>query len=99
MKSMPRILFLLLTFCGLMVACSKGVDTPVNGDTSTPAVGGTTSAYKDTVSVTLGTVTIKYSKTSACYPSNEIFAFTATFGCSRSDPAWNVKSLSVINHL
>lgn len=78
MKSMPRILFLLLTFCGLMVACSKGVDPPVNGETGTPAVGGTTSPYKDTVSVTLGAVTLKYSKTSACYPSNEIFAFTAS---------------------
>lgn len=67
-------------FCGMLYACSKSADAPSSGSgsTETPTIGGTTSSYRDTVSTNIGTVTILYSKTSACYPSNEIFAFSAT---------------------
>lgn len=80
MKRMVKMPLLLLVLCGLLYACNKTADVPGgnNGETGTPMVGGTTSPYKDTVSITLGTVTLKYSKTSACYPSNEIFAFDAS---------------------
>ena len=75
MKTNNQFLALLLLCCSLLYACSKTADVP--GDTSTvsPPIGGTTSNYKDTVPITIGNVTLKYSKTSACYPSNEIFAF------------------------
>ena len=77
MKRIVQIPTAVILFCGLFFACSKSADTPNTGLTDTPPIGGTTSSYKDTVSVTIGTVTILYSKTSACYPSNEIFAFSA----------------------
>lgn len=78
MKRKLKMPLLLVIMCGLLYACTKTGDTPVNTPVVSPPIGGTTSNYKDTVAVTNGTVTIKYSKTSACYPSNEIFAFDAT---------------------
>ncbi len=78
MKRTFRISLMLIVFISMLYACNKTTDAPGSTTTSTPAVGGTTSGYKDTVSVTLGTVTLTYSKTSACYPSNEIFAFNAS---------------------
>ena len=52
------------------------VITPTTDTVKT--VGGITSVYTDTVEATINKVTIKYSRTSQCYPSNEIFAFSAT---------------------
>ena len=70
---------IIIIICSFLFACSKSADTPATtSPIDSPPIGGTTSGYKDTVAVTIGTVTIKYSKTSACYPSNEIFAFDAT---------------------
>jgi len=68
-------LLITLLLCGVFFACNKSTDTPTT--TITPVVGGATSNFKDSTSVTIGNVTIKYSKTSQCFPSNEIFAFTA----------------------
>ena len=78
MKRKLQMPLAIIIICCLLYACGKTADTPVTTPTDSPPIGGTTSGYKDTVSITLGTVTIKYSKTSACYPSNEIFAFDAT---------------------
>ena len=64
----------------ILIACNKKVDTPADTNTISsipPTIGGTTSAFKDTTSVTEGNVNIKFSKTDACFPSNEIFSFTA----------------------
>jgi PKD repeat protein len=66
---------MILLFAGVLFACNKSADTPAPVETE---VGGATSAYKDTTTVATGNVVIKYSKTSQCYPSNEIFAFSAT---------------------
>ncbi len=66
-----------------LLSCKKTTDTPATTpttpttvDSAAVIVGGATSAYKDTVVYKANTVTIKYSRTSQCYPSNEIFAFT-----------------------
>ena len=75
MKTNNQFLALLLLCCSLLYACSKTADVPGDTPTVSPPIGGTTSNYKDTVPITIGNVTLKYSKTSACYPSNEIFAF------------------------
>jgi len=65
----------------ILIACNKKVDTPADGNntlsTIPPTIGGTTSAFKDTTTVIEGNVNIKFSKTDACFPSNEIFSFTA----------------------
>ena len=65
----------------LFTSCKKTTDTTTNGGGTTDTikvVGGATSAYLDTVTVEANNVTIKYSRTNQCYPSNEIFAFSAT---------------------
>ncbi len=71
-----------LLFVGtLLFSCKKNADVPATNTTTTSIdsaaaiVGGATSAYKDTVIYSANNVTIKYSRTSQCYPSNEIFAF------------------------
>jgi PKD repeat protein len=78
MKTNNQFLALLLLCCSFLFACSKTADTPYNNPFVSPPIGGTTTNYKDTVAVTIGTVTLKHSKTSACFPSNEIFAFDAS---------------------
>jgi hypothetical protein len=64
----------------LALACNKKVDAPAELpalSNSITAITGTLSAFKDTVKVTDGDVTITHSRTEACYPSNEVFSFTA----------------------
>ena len=78
-----RYIVILIVLAGFISACNKTVDTPSSGNGSTngsgsTVIGGATSDYMDTTSVTIGSVVITYSKTSQCFPSNEIFAFTAT---------------------
>ena len=62
--------------------CKKEADKPANSSQTTednsPPIGGATAVFKDTVSVKDGEVTITYAKSDACFPSNEIFSFTAT---------------------
>ena len=80
MKQSFQYLLIITLLVGLITSCNKTGDTPavvVNTDTI-KTVGGITSTYKDTVEATINKVNIKYSRTSQCYPSNEIFAFTAT---------------------
>jgi len=77
MKVQYLILFVLLS--GVIFSCQKTVDSTVAVDNgSTTVVTGTTSSYGDTTTVSLGDVVIKYSRTSPCYPSNEIFSFSVT---------------------
>jgi PKD repeat protein len=66
--------FTVIIVTAILFACNKTADTPAPVEAE---VGGATSTYKDTATVTVGAVTIKYSKTSQCYPSNEIFSFSA----------------------
>ena len=81
MKHTFQYILLLLILGADFTSCNKTTDTQ---STTTPTtdtiktVGGITSAYKDTVEATINKVTLKYSRTSQCYPSNEIFAFTAS---------------------
>ena len=81
MKTSIQILILGIFFTLVITACKKEVDKPAD-QTSTedpnPLIGGTTSVFKDTVTIKDGDVTIIFSKTDACYPSNEIFSFTAS---------------------
>ena len=70
----------LILFLGVIfTACKKTADTAATNVTTDTikVVGGATSAYLDTVTVFANNVTIKYSRTNQCYPSNEIFAFSA----------------------
>lgn len=79
MKNILRYLILFTAIAAVALSCKK-TDVPavvITNDT-VKTVGGITSAYKDTVEATINKVTIKYSRTSQCYPSNEIFAFSAT---------------------
>lgn len=78
----------IMLLVGVFFACNKTTDTPATTPVETE-VGGATSAYKDTTSVTVGSVTIKYSKTSQCYPSNEIFAFTAVMASAPTDALYS----------
>jgi hypothetical protein len=79
-----RYFVVLIVLAVFISACNKTVNTPSsgnggsNGSGGSTVIGGATSDYMDTTSVTIGSVVITYSKTSQCYPSNEIFAFTAT---------------------
>lgn len=81
MKSSYNWLFPCLLAGLLLVACKKNTDVPADASTGTstepPTIGGTTSAFKDTTDITEGNVNIKFAKTDACFPSNEIFSFTA----------------------
>lgn len=87
MKRNSFLFFLGAILLQLMAGCNKSSDAPTNNtgtngtDTTTyrgPVVAGATSGYKDTVVKTIGDVTLKYSRTWQCYPSNEIFAFTVS---------------------
>lgn len=66
----------------LFFGCTKQGDRASNDSQDNnyisinPVIAGAVSAYRDTVENIIGNVTILYSKTEACYPSNEIFAFT-----------------------
>jgi PKD repeat protein len=80
--SFNRILIFLLL---LSIGCGKKVDTPTdNGGTNTntpvtpPVIGGASANFKDTTTINDGAVTLQFSKTSPCFPSSEIFAFSAT---------------------
>lgn len=79
MKMSKNWLFTYLTSAIVLLACNKKVDTPAEPvlNNSITNITGTLSAFKDTTSVTDGDVTITFSKTEACYPSNEVFSFTA----------------------
>lgn len=79
---------MLLSCVSLYVSCGKTVDTPNSEDKGT-IIGGVTSSFKDTVSFVSNNITIKYSKTSQCFPSNEIFAFTATPASNLSNATFN----------
>lgn len=75
----------LATLVLFSISCGKTSDSPtvsVSGtDTSTykgQIIAGATSSFMDTIIKTIGDITIKYSRTSQCYPSNEIFAFTVS---------------------
>ncbi|TAG11754.1 MAG: PKD domain-containing protein [Sphingobacteriia bacterium] len=76
--------FLSLCLIGTIVisACKKEVDKPAesssNSIATNPLIGGNAVVFKDTVSVKDGDITIVFSKSNACFPSNEIFSFTAT---------------------
>lgn len=81
MKTRQNILILVAFITLVVAACKKEVDKPAdltNTQDLNPLIGGTTSVFRDTTTIKDGDVTIIYSKTSACYPSNEIFSFTAS---------------------
>jgi hypothetical protein len=71
-----------ITTAIVLTACKKEVDKPADQQETTednsPPIGGATAVFKDTVSVKDGEVTITYAKSDACFPSNEIFSFTAS---------------------
>ncbi len=79
MKKNSALTGISLAMLVLLAACKKENTSPgsENNNTEAPLIGGVISAFKDTTTVTEGTVTIQYSRTEACYPSNEIFQFTA----------------------
>ncbi len=83
MKSVKILVVVTTLMMVVGFGCSKATDVAatasgvIDSTLLPPKVGGATTDYKDTVSISVGDVTILYSKTSACYPSNEIFAFTA----------------------
>jgi hypothetical protein len=69
-----------LCFAGIFTAIGcKKEDTKPTEETATTntIIGGIISAFKDTTTVTEGSVTIRFSRTEACFPSNEIFEFRA----------------------
>ena len=80
MKTSIQYIILAVLFVGVYTSCKKVSDTPSTGNTTdtTKVVGGETSAYMDTITVVVNNVTIQYSRTNQCYPSNEIFAFNGT---------------------
>lgn len=79
MKTTVLLVTIGLILCAIVFSCKKTADNSNTTDsTSETSIGGATSSYKDTTSVTVGKLTIKYSRTSQCYPSNEIFAFGIT---------------------
>ncbi|MGG2324791.1 hypothetical protein, partial [Salmonella enterica] len=58
--------------------CKKDNAKPTDdASTTNTVIGGIISAFKDTTTVTEGSVTIQFSRTDACFPSNEIFEFKA----------------------
>lgn len=74
-------LFFYLIFVIGISACKKEANTPVNTtnmENTPPPIGGNAVVFKDTVSIKDGEVTISFSKSDACFPSNEIFSFTAS---------------------
>lgn len=77
MKTTVQFLSITIISSAIFFSCQKTADTTVTTETGTE-IGGATTSYKDTTSVTVGNVVIKYSRTSQCYPSNEIFAFGVT---------------------
>ena len=80
MKHIYKYFLCAFILAATVTACKKTADTPANNPTndSITVIGGATSAYLDTVVAVVNTVTIKYSRTNQCYPSNEIFAFSAS---------------------
>ena len=78
-----HILVSLCVFTFIVISgCKKEADKPANSlqttEDNSPPIGGATAVFKDTVSVKDGEVTITYAKSDACFPSNEIFSFTAS---------------------
>jgi PKD repeat protein len=86
MKTVVQFTFFFILLIGLSFSCQKTADVTAS-DTET-VIGGATSAYQDTTTVTIGNVVIKYSRTSQCYPSNEIFAFSVTVPGVPSDATY-----------
>lgn len=91
MKTSIRYIILFVIFIGIYTSCKKTTDTTNNGGNtdSTKVIGGQTSPYLDTVTVIINNVVIKYSRTNQCYPSNEIFAFSATASGLPSGAVYN----------
>ncbi len=79
MKTLGFTILLGVFTISIFTACKKEADKPATPtiENSLTNVTGTLSSFRDTATVTDGDVTITYSKTLACYPSNEVFAFTA----------------------
>ncbi len=82
MRNSQLFIVLCLSTAIVLSACKKEVDKPADQQETTednsPPIGGATAVFRDTVSVKDGEVTITYAKSDACYPSNEIFSFTAS---------------------
>ncbi len=58
----------------LLFACTKITDTAKEPE----VIVGSTVTNKDTTIVTIGDVVIRHYQTTPCFPSNEVFTFTAT---------------------
>lgn len=75
---MKRKLLLIAFFAGILFSCNNKEVQPPEPDPEPPIIVGNSSDFRDTTTIQQGTVTITHSRTSHCFPSNEIFAFSAT---------------------
>ncbi|TAF52296.1 MAG: PKD domain-containing protein [Sphingobacteriia bacterium] len=81
MKNKANLAAGLVLLLSVLSACKKETEAPVDNTSTTTAantpIGGLNAVFRDTVTVVQGDVTIRYQKTDICFPSNEIFEFTA----------------------
>jgi PKD repeat protein len=77
MRKIVTYCIVILLLAVMVASCKK---TDVTPDVTTNGVGiiGTIKTSNDTTYVTVGSVEIRYTKTAPCYPSTEIFTFTAS---------------------
>ena len=72
----PSYYFLLLLMAAFFFSCKKS-EIPVVATDSAGNIVGNTTTSNDTTKITVGSLSVKYSKTDPCYPNNEVFTFTA----------------------
>ncbi|WP_026763876.1 PKD domain-containing protein [Sediminibacterium salmoneum] len=81
MRLIRNHLFICLTVLGLF-ACKKDaaidLDKLVQVDSAQITKGAIVTVSRDTTTVTYGNVEAKFSQTSTCFPSSEVFTFTAS---------------------
>ncbi len=88
MKRTSQYFFITLILVELFLSCNKATIDDNKIEQTKPIIGTITTS-NDTTIVTVGTVIIRYTKTPSCYPSTEVFTFTATAANVPNDASFN----------
>ena len=88
MKKISQYFFITCLLVGLFLSCNKASIDDNKAEQAQPIVG-TITISNDTTIVKVGTVVIRYTKTPPCYPSTELFTFTATATNVPTDASFN----------
>ncbi len=88
MKKTYQYFTIVFVLVALLFACNKATTNDAKTEEIKPIIGTVTTS-NDTTIVTVGTVGIRFTKTPPCYPSTEIFTFTATATNAPTDAVFN----------